>query len=93
MYENECRCQFHQHFTCNFNAHRSRKHKNDSQVIIHFALLGSMLKKAASEHVSEIDASCHEMESKIAPGEPKTRLTGFQVELREDKQSTGMKKI
>jgi len=38
-----------------FSAHRSQKHKNDSQVIDYFALLGSTRIKAALKHVGEIN--------------------------------------
>jgi len=50
------RCQFHQRFMRSFYLRRFQKHKNDIQVIVHFALLGSMNVKAAHKHVGEIDS-------------------------------------
>ncbi len=46
--------QFYQHFNCRFYAYRSKKRKNDSQVIEHYALLGSTPVKAGRKHVGEI---------------------------------------
>jgi len=37
--------QFHQHYTRSFYTHRAQKCKNDSQVMSHFELLGSAIKK------------------------------------------------
>jgi len=42
-------------FTRNFYAHRSQKRKNDSQVIGHFALLGSTCIKTVHKHVGDSD--------------------------------------
>jgi len=47
----ECRCQLHQRFTNSFYVRRSQKKQNDSQVMSHFALLGSTRVKAAHKHV------------------------------------------
>jgi len=48
--------QFHRHFTQSFYTSISQKRKNYSQVIGHFALLGSTCAEAFRKHVGEIDA-------------------------------------
>ena len=48
-------CQFHQHFTQSFYAHKSQKHNKDSQLKQLFALSGTVRVKAAGKHVDEID--------------------------------------
>ncbi len=49
------RCQFHQQFERSFYTRRSQKRKIDSQVIGHFALLGSAHVKSRRNYVGDID--------------------------------------
>jgi len=50
-------CQFNQHFMRSFYTRRSQKHKNDSQVISLFALLGSVCTKALCKILMKLTPS------------------------------------